>query len=96
MDKHGLAPWRIHDLRRSVVTGMNEALGIEPHIIEAVVGHVSGSAKSGIAGVYNRAAYLEQRKNALERWAEHIEEIASGRRRKTGNVERLKPRKRSA
>ena len=96
MGKHGLAPWTIHDLRRTVVTGMNEALGIEPHIIEAVVGHVSGSAKSGVAGVYNRASYLPQRKNALERWAEHIKEIASGRPRKTGNVERLKPRKRSA
>lgn len=93
-DKHGLDHWRIHDLRRTIVTQMNEALEIEPHIIEAVVGHVSGSAKSGIAGVYNRAAYLEQRKNALERWAQHVKGITSGQ--KTGNVEQLKPRKRSA
>ena len=51
-----LAPWTLHDLRRTVVTGMNE-LGIAPHVVEAVVNHVSGRAKAGVAGVYNRAVY---------------------------------------
>ena len=44
-----LAPWTLHDLRRTVVTGMNE-LGIAPHVVEAVVNHVSGRAKAGVAG----------------------------------------------
>ena len=35
-----IAPWTLHDLRRTVVTGMNE-LGIQPHVVEAVVNHVS-------------------------------------------------------
>ncbi len=89
-----VAPWRIHDLRRTVVTGLHEALGIQPHVVEATIGHMSGSARAGVAGIYNRSEYLEQRKAALERWGQHVEEITSGGKR--GNVEQLKPRKRSA
>ena len=73
--------WRLHDLRRSLVTHMadREELGIEPHIIEAVVGHVSGH-KSGIAGTYNRAAYREQKKTALQRWGDWLEAVVTGRK----------------
>ena len=46
--------WTHHDLRRSMATRMAENLDIEPHIIEAVLNHVSGH-KHGVAGVYNRA-----------------------------------------
>ena len=59
-------PWRVHDLRRTCVTGMAE-LGVQPHVIEAVVNHVSGH-KGGVAGVYNRAAYAPEKKAALELW----------------------------
>ena len=55
--------WTLHDLRRSVVTGLNE-LGIAPHYIEAVVNHISG-ARGGIAGVYNLAKYAEPKREAL-------------------------------
>ena len=65
------APWRLHDLRRTVATGMAD-LGIAPHIVEAVLNHVSG-ARAGVAGTYNRAAYAPEKKAALERWALHIE-----------------------
>jgi len=40
-----LAPWTLHDLRRTAVTGMNE-LGIAPHVVEAVVNHISGRARA--------------------------------------------------
>ncbi|HZV03638.1 MAG TPA: tyrosine-type recombinase/integrase [Gemmataceae bacterium] len=70
-------PWRLHDLRRSCATGMAD-LGIQPHIIEAVLNHVSG-AKGGIAGVYNRAQYAAEVKVALERWSSHIEGLVAGR-----------------
>ncbi len=73
----GVDDWRLHDLRRTLVTGMNEALNIEPHVIEAVVNHMSGSAKRGVAGVYNKAEYLPQRRVALESWAQHIMGIVS-------------------
>jgi integrase len=70
-------PWRIHDLRRTCATGMH-ALGIPPHIVEAVLNHVSG-AKAGVAGVYNVAQYRPEKKAALERWAAHVAGVVSGR-----------------
>jgi integrase len=65
-----LAPWVHHDLRRSAATGMAD-IGIQPHIIEAVLNHVSGH-KGGIAGIYNRATYSAEKAQALARWDEHI------------------------
>ena len=70
-------PWTLHDLRRTVVTGMAE-IGIAPHIIEAVVNHISGH-KGGVAGVYNRAKYSEEKRSALQRWADHVDHIVAGR-----------------
>lgn len=73
--KAGLAPlpsWTLHDLRRTMVTMMNERLGIAPHIVEAVVNHISGPSKRGVAGVYNRAIYLDERRQALEAWAKYV------------------------
>jgi integrase len=66
----GTPPWVIHDLRRTAVTGMAE-LGIEPHVIELIVNHVSGH-KAGIAGIYNRSEQMPSRRAALERWADHV------------------------
>jgi integrase len=67
---HPLPAWILHDLRRSTVTGMAE-LGLHPHVIEAVINHVSGS-KAGIAGIYNRSTYEREKSAALARWAEHV------------------------
>jgi len=69
--------WRVHDIRRSVATHMAE-IGIQPHIIEAVLNHVSGH-KGGVAGIYNRAVYETEKTNALNRWAEHVAAIVEGR-----------------
>jgi integrase len=74
---HALAPWVLHDLRRSAATGMAE-IGIQPHVIEAVLNHVSGH-KGGIAGIYNRAQYSAEKGQALARWDEHIAAVVSGR-----------------
>jgi hypothetical protein len=49
-------------------------LGTQPHIIEAVLNHVSGH-KAGVAGIYNRARYESEMRNALQRWADHVEVI---------------------
>lgn len=54
---------------------MNEYLGVSPHVVEAVVNHMSGAAKAGVAGVYNRDLYLEERKRALERWSKLLRTI---------------------
>jgi integrase len=66
-----MKPWTLHDLRRTMVTMMNEELGIPPHVVEAVVNHI-GPAKQGVAGVYNRALYLEERARALQSWADLV------------------------
>lgn len=65
------APWRLHDLRRSAATGMAK-LGIQPHVIEAVLNHVSGF-RGGVAGVYNVFSYLPEKTEALMLWAAHVE-----------------------
>lgn len=62
--------WQLHDLRRTAVTGMAE-LGVLPHVIEAIVNHISGH-KGGVAGVYNKAVYAAEKKAALELWANHV------------------------
>jgi integrase len=68
--KIGFAATVPHDLRRSAATSMI-ALGVEPHHVEAVLNHVSGT-RSGVAGVYNRHAYEAEKRAALERWGEHL------------------------
>ena len=71
----GLEPmplWTLHDLRRTMVTVMNEKLGFAPHVVEAVVNHMSGLAKVGVAGVYNRALYFDERRRALQNWADYV------------------------
>lgn len=62
--------WGIHDLRRTVATRMAD-LGVLPHVIEAVLNHVSGH-KAGVAGIYNRSSYRAEKKAALTLWAEHV------------------------
>lgn len=69
-----IAPWVLHDLRRTFVTRLND-LGVEPHVIEALVNHASGSAKAGVAGVYNRSAYAAQKHAALAVWCDHIAQL---------------------
>ena len=65
-----VGPWRLHDLRRTLATRLAE-LGTLPHVIEALLNHVSGH-KAGVAGVYNRATYRDEKRKALNAWAEHI------------------------
>jgi integrase len=75
-----LAPWTLHDIRRSVATHMAEN-GVQPHIIEAVLNHVSGH-KRGVAGIYNRARYDREVATALQLWAEHLTAVVEGRKSK--------------
>ena len=81
-----IPPWRFHDLRRTCATGMAE-LGIAPHIIEAVLNHVSG-ARAGVAGIYNRALHSSEKKAALERWAAHIQRLVAGQKGKVVKLRR--------
>ena len=64
-----LAPWILHDLRRTAITGMAD-LGIEPHVIEAVVNHISGS-KAGVT--ITTVVSTRRRRQTLARWAQHLQ-----------------------
>jgi integrase len=73
-----MPPWVIHDLRRSCATHMAE-IGVQPHIIEAVLNHISGH-KAGIAGIYNRASYEKEKRQALDLWAEQVTVLVEDRK----------------
>jgi integrase len=76
-----ITAWRLHDLRRTAATVMADKLGVQPHIVEALLNHVSGH-KAGVAGVYNRAGYEREVRAALLVWADHLESIIHGAERK--------------
>jgi integrase len=66
--------WVHHDLRRTAATGMSN-IGVQPHVVEAVLNHVSGH-KGGVAGIYNRSTYAAEKAEALGRWDAHVAAIA--------------------
>jgi integrase len=70
-----LTPWRVHDLRRTAASGM-AALAVQPHVIEAVLNHRSGTIK-GVAAVYNRYAYAPEKWEALDAWAAELARITA-------------------
>lgn len=62
--------WRLHDVRRTVATGL-QRLGVRFEVTEAILNHKSGS-RSGIAGVYQRYDWAEEKRVALENWSKHV------------------------
>ncbi len=71
----GVGGWRLHDLRRTVASGLAR-IQTPPHVIEAVLNHRSGTI-SGVAAVYNRYSYLDEKRQALEAWARHVAGLAA-------------------
>jgi integrase len=74
-----IAPWVLHDVRRSVATGMAD-LGVLPHTIEALLNHVG--YREGVAGVYNKSAYEREVRTALALWSDHVRGLVHGSERK--------------
>lgn len=70
-----IAPWRLHDLRRTAATGMAR-FGTPIHVVEAVLNHTSGTI-SGVAAIYNRHRYLDEKRAALEAWGAHVTGVVS-------------------
>jgi integrase len=73
----GVKDWRLHDLRRTVATGLQK-LGVRLEVTEAVLNHVSGS-RAGIVGVYQRHDYAAEKRAALSAWGNHVAAIVEGR-----------------
>jgi integrase len=72
-----LAPWRLHDLRRTMRTGLS-VIGVQPHVAELVINHVKG----GVEAIYDRHKYRREIKAALALWAEHVLAIVEERESK--------------
>ena len=72
-----LPPWSLHDLRRTVATGL-QRLGVRLEVTEAVLNHISGS-RGGIAGVYQRHDWASEKRAALGAWAAHVMVKTEGR-----------------
>ena len=73
----GVTDWRIHDLRRTIATGMQK-LGVNLQTIEAVLGHTSGS-RSGVVGVYQRHSFEAEKRAALDAWGAHVASLVESR-----------------
>jgi integrase len=75
----GVNGWIIHDVRRTVATGLQKA-GVPLPVTEAVLGHTSGS-RSGIVGIYQRHDYAKEKAAALEAWGAHVMALVEGSER---------------
>jgi integrase len=76
LSEHSKIPdWRLHDLRRTAATGLAR-LNIPPHVVDKILNH-SGGAIRGVAAVYNRHAYLEERRAALDAWGRYVDNLVS-------------------
>lgn len=71
-----IAPWRAHDLRRTLGTGL-QRIGVRFEVIESILNHVSGS-RSGVAGIYQRHDWKSEKRDALNAWAAHVERVVAG------------------
>jgi integrase len=70
-------PWRLHDLRRTVASGMAR-LGINLPVIEKVLNHASGSF-AGIVGVYQRHTFADEKRAALQAWGNFVAALIEGK-----------------
>jgi integrase len=76
-DASGVTGWRLHDLRRTVATGL-QRLGVRLEVTEAVLNHVSGS-RAGIVGIYQRHHWADEKRAALAGWGAHVTALVDGR-----------------
>ena len=76
----GVTGWRLHDLRRTCVSGMAR-LGIAPHVADKILNHQAGTI-SGVAAVYQRHEFHSERRQALSLWGAHVGGILNEGHRK--------------
>jgi integrase len=76
INKDNIPDWTLHDIRRTMTTWMAKS-GVLPHVLSAVLGHsaaasVSVMPSAAVTRVYNRYAYLDEKRAALEAWAQFV------------------------
>ena len=70
----GLDHFRVHDLRRTVATGM-ASLGINPHTISLVLDHISVTKGTVTGAVYVKYSFDREKREALDSWSAHLEQV---------------------
>ena len=74
LDKEAkISDWRLHDLRRTLATGLAK-IGTDPHVVEHILNHQTGTL-SQVARIYNRYSYADEKQEALQMWAEHVDKF---------------------
>lgn len=89
-----LPRWVFHDFRRTATTYMGQ-LGVPPHVADKILNHVQGTIK-GVAAVYNRFQYLDERRHALDAWAARLDRIVNGTPPNVGTLANATDQKMSA
>ena len=72
----GVTDWRLHDLRRTAASGMAK-LGTPVNVLSKVLNHVSAGAHGGVTAIYNRYAYEDEKREALEAWGQRVTELVA-------------------
>jgi integrase len=75
--------WDLHDFRRTFATTAAEELKIAPHVVDKVLAHSAGAIR-GVAAIYNRAEFLDERAAALDAWARYVAALVDGAPRIAG------------
>jgi integrase len=68
--------WTLHDLRRTAASGLAK-IGIKLPVIEKVLNHTGGSF-AGIVGIYQRHDFAAEKREALQKWADYVDQLVSG------------------
>ena len=71
----GVSNWRLHDLRRTCATNL-QRLGVKLEVIETVLGHTTGS-RSGVVGTYQRHAFADEARHAINAWSAEVHRIVN-------------------
>ncbi|MDA9989497.1 site-specific integrase [Paracoccaceae bacterium] len=66
----GVQNWKFHDLRRTVATNLTK-LGIDRLILQKIINH----SERGVTQIYDRYSYMDEKREALQKWADRLDEI---------------------
>lgn len=72
---YNVAPWTLHDLRRTFRTFWAE-LGIRREVAEKYIHHISG-VHSGVDAIYNRHSYMTEMRDAVQRWEDFLKDLTA-------------------
>ena len=69
--------WQGHDLRRTAATVMSE-LGVTRFVQDRILNHVDATVGSR----YDRYAHLAEKREALDKWGDHLAAVLAGGQKK--------------